>query len=398
MSRSPGNIDAERSSTWLRKGVATLTKIGRVAVPPQTQPATNPLRDLFSDLIAFVIFFDSVCEQQPPTLSEFREKVIALLNAQEERAKSSGVSVEAFREARFAVLSWVDETVLNSRWPHRYQWQHLMLAYYGTLNAGEEFFRRLNALSSQANDIREIYYLCISLGFQGEYAFGDGIRDLQTLKQRLYKQLCATNGDFRQHYTRLFPEAYQKANVAPKAAPRSNRFWYLVAICAPILLFSVYWLLLYRETERVLKDLDQPTVASPRPIDWSTSLIRELRSNRIPAEETSRGVLITLPTLLFQVNSADLNPQADRTIDNIVEIVKRHAPERSIVVEGHASKEGNPELNKNLSDKRARTVAEAFARSGFRREKISSWGFGSEKPKPGASDAANRRVEIIVLK
>jgi outer membrane protein OmpA-like peptidoglycan-associated protein len=67
-------------------------------------------------------------------------------------------------------------------------------------------------------------------------------------------------------------------------------------------------------------------------------------------------------------------------------------------VEGHASKEGNPELNKNLSDKRARTVAEAFARSGFRREKISSWGFGSEKPKPGASDAANRRVEIIVLK
>lgn len=397
MSGSAGNVNAERSSTWLKKGVETLTRLGRTP-SSQSGGSANPLRELFSDLIAFVIFFESTCEQQPPVLNEFREKVIALLNAQEERAKSSDVAVEAFREARFAVLSWVDETVLNSKWPHRNQWQHLMLVYYGTLNAGEEFFRHLSSLPSQANDIREIYYLCIGLGFQGEYAFGDGIRELQALKQRLYKQLCAANGDIRQNYPRLFPEAYQKANVAPRAAPESNRIWYITAACLTILLFAVYWFLLDREADRIIAMLSKPPPQTEPIVDWSTSLIKELRSKGIPAEETSRGVLITLPTLLFQANSADLNPQADRTINDIVETVKRHAPDRSIVVEGHASKEGNPELNRTLSDKRARTVAEAFARSGFRREKISSWGFGSEKPKPGASDAANRRVEITVVK
>jgi type VI secretion system protein ImpK len=373
--------------------------MGRPTPSPPSGGTANPLRELFSDLIAFVIFFESTCEQQPPIPNEFREKVINLLNMQEERAKTIGVAVETFREARFAVLSWVDETVLNSKWPQRSQWQHLMLAYYGTLNAGAEFFRRLNSLPSQANDIREIYFLCVSLGFQGEYAFGDGIRELQALKQRLYKQLCVTNGDIRQNYPRLFPEAYQKANVAPQVAPRSNRIWYITASCLIILLFAVYWFLLDREADRIIATLSKPLVESVPPReDWSTSLIKELRLKGIPAEETSRGVLITLPSLLFQANSADLNPQAQRTIDDIVEIVKRHAPDRSIVVEGHASREGNPEVNKTLSDRRARTVAEAFARSGFRREKISSWGFGSEKPKPGASDAANRRVEIIVIR
>jgi type VI secretion system protein ImpK len=372
--------------------------MGRMSSSSQPPGKANPLRELFSDLIAFIIFFETTCEQQPQTLSEFREKVTALLNAQEERARSGGVATEAFREARFAVLSWVDEMVLNSKWSHRSQWQHLMLAYYGTLNAGEEFFRRLNSLPSHANDIREIFYLCVSLGFQGEYAFRDGIRELQGLKQRLYKELCATEGDIRQHYARLLPEAYQKANVAPQTPVKSNRLWYAAAICVPILFFVVYWLFLYREANRIIKELDNAPIASPVLPDWSRSLVTELRSKGIPAEETPRGVLITLPSLLFPGGSADLNPQADRTIIDIAETVKRHAPDRSIVVEGHASKEGNPESNRILSDRRARSVAESFARSGFRREKISSWGFGSEKPKPGASDTENRRVEITVVK
>jgi type VI secretion system protein ImpK len=81
--------------------------------------------------------------------------------------KASGVAVETFREARFAVLSWIDEMFLNSNWPQRNQWQHMMLTYYGTLNAGEEFFRHLEQRPSPLNDVREIYYLCLSLGFQG---------------------------------------------------------------------------------------------------------------------------------------------------------------------------------------------------------------------------------------
>jgi type VI secretion system protein ImpK len=398
MDRASDSMDSDRSTGWLQKGVETLTRIGRGPVSPQPQAAGNPLREVFSDLIAFVIYFESICEQAPPDLKEFRDKVIALLNAQEERAKTYGIGAEAFKEARYAVLSWVDEMVLNSKWSARNQWQHLMLAYYGTLNAGEEFFRRLNALPSNANDIREIYYLCISLGFQGELAFGEGTRELQALKQKLYKQIITTGGDIRQSYSRLFPEAYQKLNLSPQAKPKSNRIWYITGTIVVLLVFGVYWFFLQREANRIVSELTKTPSITPIIIDPLTSLVKELRNRNIPAEETSRGVVITLPSLLFGGGSAELNPDAERTITDIVETVKRHASDRSIVVEGHASKEGHPESNKILSERRARTVAESFARAGFRREKISSWGFGSEKPKPGANDAANRRVEIIVVK
>jgi type VI secretion system protein ImpK len=381
----------------------TLTRMNRVAPSPPPSGSGNSLRDLFSDLMAFVIFFESTCEQQPPSLHEFRERVVGLINRQDERVKSIGVSNEAFREARFAVLSWVDEMILNSKWPYRTQWQHLMLSYYGTLNAGEEFFRRLDALPSQSNDIREIYYLCLSFGFQGEYAFTNGARELLALRQRLYKQLCG-GGDIRQNYPRLFPEAYLKASAAPREAQKSNVVWYITAVAVPILLFAVFWFLLNREANRIIALLNKPSIDSGLGRDWSTDLVTELRKKGLRAVDEPEGVRITLESLLFAVGSANLNPAALDKINDIVTTVKRYAPERVIFVEGHASKEseGQEAKNRQLSEARAQTVVDSFVRAGFSRDKTSGQGFGSSRPvalnDTEANRSLNRRVEIIVKK
>jgi type VI secretion system protein ImpK len=405
MSREPSDTGAQRSANWLQKGMETLTRMNR---NPSSAPAaghSNPLRDVFSDLIAYVLFFASSCEQQPPALHEFRQRITALINIQEERARTIGVTQEAFREARFAVLSWVDEMVLNSKWLYRSQWQHMMLTYYGTLNAGEEFFRRLDLLPSQANDVREIYFLCISLGFQGEFAFGDGVRELQALKQKLYKQLIATQGDIRQNFPRLFPEAYLKPTAAPQAAPQSNRLWYISAAAVPLLLFAVYWFLLNREANRILAALEMPVVSSKcDQKNWAAALTDDLRQKKLRAVDEPEGVRIIIESLVFAVSSAQLNPEADGKIRDIVNTVRCYAPTNVIVVEGHASKEGTGDeaRNRKLSDDRARTVADAFIRAGSAREKVSAQGFGSSRPialndtEEGRSQ--NRRVEIIVKK
>src|ERR1700741_2295832 len=144
MSKDPRAVSADKSAMWLQKGMATIVRMGRIANRSSAHEAANPLGEIFSDLIAYMIFFEASCAQEPMALGNLREKLIALVNVQEERPTNLGVPIETFREARFAVLSWVDETILNSNWPHRSHWQHLMLAYYGTLNAGEEFFRRLD--------------------------------------------------------------------------------------------------------------------------------------------------------------------------------------------------------------------------------------------------------------
>jgi type VI secretion system protein ImpK len=402
MSSESYGASPQKSSTWLHKGLATITRMGRVGAPSGPPGAANPLREIFTDLMAYVIFFKASCAQQPAALNELREKILTLVNAQEERSKTAGIAVESFREARFAVLSWLDEMILISNWPHRAHWQHLMLAYYGTLNAGEDFFRHLELLPSQANDVREIYYLCLSLGFQGRYAFGDDHNELRDLKHDLYRQLCGSHGDIRQNYPRLFPEAYQKSATLAPAPPRTKLLWYIVAFSVPLVLFICYWFILRHQTNLLIAMLEKPT--NKLAVDWSGSLVEELRRKGLRAVDEPEGVRVTLESLLFAPNSAELNPQAREKIDDIVATVKRYAPERVIVVEGHASRERDIDevRNQKLSEDRARTVADAFARSGFRNDKITAHGFGSTKP-VALNDtephrAQNRRVEIIVKK
>jgi type VI secretion system protein ImpK len=404
MSNESHSVNPQNTSSWLQKGLATITRMGRVTASPRVAPGvTNPLREIFTDLMAYVIFFRASCEEQPRPLNEVREKVVALLNAQDERVKTSGVAVETFREARFAVLSWVDEMILNSNWSQRNQWQHLMLTYYGTLNAGEEFFRHLEQLPSPLNDIREIYYLCLSLGFQGRYAVGDDPRELKDLKGSLYKQLCASNGDIRQNFNRLFPEAYQKAIPTAVAPTRVKLVWYIAAFSIPMILFVGFWYVLHREANLILAKLVAPQPPPP-PVDWPRRLVDELRARGFYAVDEPKAVRIILQSLLFATGSKELKPEAVEKIDGIVATVKQYAPQQEIVIEGHASRERDTAeaQNQKLSEDRARTVADTFVRAGYRSEKISAVGFGTTKPvalnDTEEGRAKNRRVEIIVRK
>jgi type VI secretion system protein ImpK len=399
----------QQSSTWIHKGIASITRIGRANVPPVASAGgANPLREIFTDLIAFVIFFKSSCDKQPPDQNELREKILALATAQEERVKAAGISADNFREARFAVFSWVDEMILTSTWPHRTRWQHLMLSYYKTFNAGEDFFARLQNLPPHANDVREIYYLCLSLGFLGQYAFADGPSEVKKLKQALYNQLSGKQGDIRRNYGLLFPEAYQKAVTAARAPDRAKFFWYVVALSTPVVLFIVYFALLRYQADQLIAKIARveqaPPAAAAIKKSWATSLVEELRGKGVRATEEPDGVRITLATLLFTSGSAQLSIQAQPQINDIVVTVKRYAPDNIIRVEGHASREREADepRNRKLSEERAHTVAEMFTRSGFRSDRIFAQGLGSTKPlatndtEQGRSQ--NRRVEITVRK
>jgi type VI secretion system protein ImpK len=399
----------QQSSTWIHKGIASITRIGRANVPPVASAGgANPLREIFTDLIAFVIFFKSSCDKQPPDQNELREKILALAIAQEERVKAAGISADSFREARFAVFSWVDEMILTSTWPHRTRWQHLMLSYYKTFNAGEDFFARLQNLPPHANDVREIYYLCLSLGFLGQYAFADGPSEVKKLKQALYNQLSGKQGDIRRNYGLLFPEAYQKAVTAARAPDRAKFFWYVVALSTPVVLFIVYFALLRYQADQLIAKIARveqaPPAAAAIKKSWATSLVEELRGKGVRATEEPDGVRITLATLLFTSGSAQLSIQAQPQINDIVVTVKRYAPDNIIRVEGHASREREADepRNRKLSEERAHTVAEMFTRSGFRSDRIFAQGLGSTKPlatndtEQGRSQ--NRRVEITVRK
>ena len=80
-------------------------------------------------------------------------------------------------------------------------------------------------------------------------------------------------------------------------------------------------------------------------------LIEELKKRNIEARETSRGVMVNLPSVNFRFDSAELTSDGRSRVDQIASIVKREAPNRRITVEGHEvmAGAGAPDLNVALT-------------------------------------------------
>jgi len=146
------------------------------------------------------------------------------------------------------------------------------------------------------------------------------------------------------------------------------------------------------------KAIDQQRVE----IEKNRALMEELRKQNIEAKETSRGVMVNLPNVNFEFDSADLTRDGRSKVDQIANIIKRDAPNRRITVEGHASRESAAAeaYNQRLSERRANTVADSLERNGVNGRNISSQGLGTRAPVASNDTESgrqqNRRVEVII--
>lgn len=116
--------------------------------------------------------------------------------------------------------------------------------------------------------------------------------------------------------------------------------------------------------------------------------------------QTSRGLVISLSDVLFDVDKATIKPGAERSIERIAKVLEQF-PEHEIAVEGHTDATGPDAYNQTLSEERAASVRTALVQSGVTSSRITSRGFGEEKPVATNTTAAgrqqNRRVEIVVI-
>lgn len=146
------------------------------------------------------------------------------------------------------------------------------------------------------------------------------------------------------------------------------------------------------------KALDQQRVE----IEKNRALIEELKKRNIEAKETSRGVMVNLPNVNFEFDSADLTRDGRDKVNQIANIIRRDAPNRKISVEGHASRESaaQEDYNQRLSERRANTVADAIERDGVDARSVSARGLGTRAPvatnDTESGRSQNRRVEVII--
>jgi type VI secretion system protein ImpK len=145
-----------------------------------------------NDLIAFAgPVFDLILRLKAGIVApsnDLRPKIAALLTDFENRAERYRFSSKITQVAKFALASFVDETVLSSNFNLKEEWEKnpLQLEYFGEHLAGNKFFEKLAAMLKQIDvtaDAVEIYYVCMLLGFKGRYAVYEKEKLLQIMQE-----------------------------------------------------------------------------------------------------------------------------------------------------------------------------------------------------------------------
>ena len=151
--------------------------------------------------------------------------------------------------------------------------------------------------------------------------------------------------------------------------------------------------------DALMDQQDERIARQQRLIDENRRIIEELKRRGADVRSTKRGVVVNLPDVLFEFDSARLTGDAFRATGEIADVIRDY-PQRNIAVEGHTDSVGTISYNQRLSESRARSVADELVAQGVSRRRIIVEGFGESDPiasnRTDSGRRRNRRVEVII--
>jgi len=138
--------------------------------------------------------------QSAPNAEVFRSHMRDAYRLAAEDAQLKGYSSEAVQMAGYAVIAFLDESVVGSRNFVFANWSlsPLQKELFPQVS-GETFFRTIGELleapdAAETVDILEVYLLAILLGYRGRYAIG-GSDELATVVQKMKDKIARVRGD-----------------------------------------------------------------------------------------------------------------------------------------------------------------------------------------------------------
>jgi type VI secretion system protein ImpK len=205
-----------------------------------------------SGFFSEVLQLQEVSERARTDVRALRETLLERLHELRAALRAAGVAEAEIEDVCFALVAWADEAVASSALSGAESWRRepLQLLLFDTARAGNEFYERLARLGPGEDHAREIFFFCLSLGFQGELGEDESRRAkaLESQYAALYgrrRALGAAEGG------PLTPGAY--AVECDLAEVRARRTWpgALAAVAFPVLVHALLWTLLAQAARAV---------------------------------------------------------------------------------------------------------------------------------------------------
>jgi type VI secretion system protein ImpK len=208
---------------------------------------TGSLAFDFQDVITVVLRV-RYRTQRVSDAAGFRNSIRQMIATAAQQVRKSGYSDQASQQALYAIVGFLDESVLNSQDPTFADWSRrpLQEEMFGGHFAGEYFFRHVGELlqqpdTSEVADVLELHEVCLLLGYRGKYAFSDP-GEIQNILRSIRQKILRIRGN-----PALFRVGAPPAEIAAaRRDPWIRRLMIITAGVAFVLViaFLGYWLLL----------------------------------------------------------------------------------------------------------------------------------------------------------
>jgi outer membrane protein OmpA-like peptidoglycan-associated protein len=160
------------------------------------------------------------------------------------------------------------------------------------------------------------------------------------------------------------------------------------------------------EAERQRQQAQNQTLQAEQAKDEAIRQKEEMRARLVAqlnqvleTHDTARGLIVSMPDVLFDFNKYTLKPEAREKLAKISGIVLAY-PDLKLDIEGHTDSIGSDEYNQKLSEERAASVRGYLISSGVKPDNVAAVGLGKANPVADNSTATgrklNRRVEMVV--
>lgn len=246
------------------------TPLGFAQPPPPVADtiATNGLNPLVSSAsVILTVGHRLRALLEHDNVQSLQRQLIDEIKTFENQAKNRQAPAEQIVSARYLLCTMLDEIVLNTPWGASSPWSaHSLLSqFHNETSGGEKCFvilQRMLEAPAQHLDVLELFYVVLSLGFEGKYKLDPrGRENLEHIRTTLYQSISNYRGEFEPDLS----SHWASQTVQKRSLLQYIPLW-VIASCVLLLLtltFSGFRLWLYQATEPTAQHLQSLISETP---------------------------------------------------------------------------------------------------------------------------------------